>query len=577
MVGSGRPEAVGSASAPVPFDVDLRRAAIAMVAHSTASPPPKREFARPGCSRKTPPSVATSCAPSARLLVLALAPGLVTSSLLADTPGAHGGPSAAGRPDVAPERTPAPAPSAGSAPVAPAAVRVYSIGAPTWIYPEPRRSDRPIGSVRLGQSVALRDAEPRPGAGCPRGFVAVEPFGYVCLGATATLNGATRYLEATRALAPRPGPLPFHYALSNRVPAYRRLPSPEEWAREERFLKAPGTFGELSWGNRGHERLAVVAVVPPNAPPPAHFAAGGAVTSERPAELVRRFVPLGSMVAFTSTFVHAGRTWLASADGTAVPADRVRVFRVTQFRGVELRDGLRLPLAWFRATPRPQYVREGDGSFVATGEQWPARGHVMLEAGREPVADGAGRRFLATRARRGEDTMWAAESDATVVEPRAQRPWGVGEQDKWIEVSITRGTLVAYVGARPVFATLVSPGAGGVPQPGRDPVRASTTPTGVHRVFYKYRSQTMSPDEGEERTFWIADVPHTQYFSPPFALHTAYWHESFGEPMSAGCINLAPEDGAWLFDWTEPRVPREWEGAAPHALTGAATTIAVYR
>jgi len=283
------------------------------------------------------------------------------------------------------------------------------------------------------------------------------------------------------------------------------------------------------------------------------------------------------MVAFTSTFAHAGRTWLASADGTAVPADRVRVFRVTQFRGVELRDDLALPLAWFRAAPRPQYVREADGQFVATGEQWPARGYVTLEAGREPVTDRAGRRFLATRARRGADPLWAAESDATVVEPRARRPWGVGEQDKWIEVSITRGTLVAYAGARPVYATLVSPGAGGVPEPGRDPVRASTTPTGAHRIFYKYRAQTMSPDEGEERTFWIADVPHAQYFSPPFALHTAYWHESFGEPMSAGCINLAPEDGAWLFDWTEPRVPPEWDGAAPHALTGAATTIAVYR
>jgi len=556
---------------------------MAVLGHSTATKPDSRgEFARRAASRKTRASVAPVRGLSARALVLVLAPGLMTASLFAESRGARARPAASGSLPADPVSSRASAAASaggrsGAAPPATAATRVYSIGTPTWIYPEPRRSDRPIGSVRLGQSVALRAATPRPGAGCPGGFVAVEPFGYVCLGTTATLDGASRFLEAMRALAPRPGPLPFDYALSNGTPEYRRLPTAEEWAREERFLGAPGTFGELSWGNRGHERLASLDVVPPNALPPAHFAAGGSVTSDRPPELVRRFIPLGSMVAFTSTFFHAGRTWLATAEGTAVPADRVRVFRVSQFHGFELGGELELPLAWFRASPRPQYVMGEDGRFVATGERWPARGAVMLEPGRPPAADAAGHRFLATRARRGAAILWAAEPDATVVERRAQRPWGVGEQERWIEVSITRGTLVAYEGDRPVFATLVSPGAGGVPIRGRDPVRASTTPIGVHRIFYKHRSWTMSPDEGEERTFWIADVPHTQFFSPPFALHTAYWHESFGEPMSAGCINLSPRDGAWLFDWTGPRVPPEWDGAAPHALTGPATTVAVYR
>ena len=138
-------------------------------------------------------------------------------------------------------------------------------------------------------------------------------------------------------------------------------------------------------------------------------------------------------------------------------------------------------------------------------------------------------------------------------------PFSVTDTDKWVIVSITQGTLVAYQGRQPLFTTLVSPGAGGVPIAGKDPVKMSTTPLGVFRIAFKHRAATMSPEQGEDRSFWIADVPHTQYFSAPFALHTAYWHENFGEPMSAGCINLSPRDGAWLFDWTEPRVSRRLE------------------
>ena len=160
---------------------------------------------------------------------------------------------------------------------------------------------------------------------------------------------------------------------------------------------------------------------------------------------------------------------------------------------------------------------------------------------------------------------------------REKLPWGVTERDKWLIVSITRGTLEAYEGRRPVFTTLVSPGAGGVPRRGQDPVKMSTTPLGIYRVTIKHWAADMSPEQGEDRTFWIADVPHTQYFNAPFALHTAYWHENFGEWMSAGCINLSPRDGRRLFLWTEPRVPPGWHGALPSALTGKGTYVVVTR
>ncbi len=111
---------------------------------------------------------------------------------------------------------------------------------------------------------------------------------------------------------------------------------------------------------------------------------------------------------------------------------------------------------------------------------------------------------------------------------------------KTIFISITRGTLLAYEGTTPVFTTLVSPGAGGVPVKGKDPVRASTTPLGTYTVTFKDRAATMSPEKGDNRSFWIADVPFTQYFNPPFALHASYWHERFGSRPAPGASTSLP-------------------------------------
>ena len=78
---------------------------------------------------------------------------------------------------------------------------------------------------------------------------------------------------------------------------------------------------------------------------------------------------------------------------------------------------------------------------------------------------------------------------------------------------------------------------------------------GTYTTTFKDRAATMSPEKGDNRSFWIADVPYTQYFNPPFALHASYWHERFGEPTSAGCVNLSPLDAQTMFEWSDPQVP----------------------
>jgi lipoprotein-anchoring transpeptidase ErfK/SrfK len=370
--------------------------------------------------------------------------------------------------------------------------------------------------------------------------------------------------------------MPFEFALSNGAPMYRRLPTRSEWAKEENQFGPAGSFKPQSWGNRGHEHLALNSPIKATQRKlPWFLEKGGSVGNESTLGLVRRQIPHGSMLAYTKSFEHDGRTWLFSSDGTIVPADRVRKFRVSSFQGVDLTSSVKLPLAFFRVKARTKYQKTEKG-FESTGREWAVRSWVPL-ANADPVERGGKSYLLTQELDATGKPLYTLEDDATVIRVREQAPIGVESGQKWLIVSITEGTLVAYEGMKPVYATLISPGAGGVPVPGKNPVKMSTTPLGVYRVTFKHLASTMSPEQGEKRKFWIADVPYTQYFNAPFALHTAYWHEKFGEPMSAGCVNLSPLDGKRLFDWTEPRVPAGWAGAGPGGANGVGTFVVIAR
>ncbi|MBT6320946.1 MAG: L,D-transpeptidase, partial [Anaerolineae bacterium] len=41
------------------------------------------------------------------------------------------------------------------------------------------------------------------------------------------------------------------------------------------------------------------------------------------------------------------------------------------------------------------------------------------------------------------------------------------------------------------------------------------------------------------------------------AIHSTYWHNNYGEPMSHGCINASPDDAKWIFRWSMPAVSFE--------------------
>ncbi|WP_437282085.1 L,D-transpeptidase [Sorangium sp. So ce375] len=216
--------------------------------------------------------------------------------------------------------------------------------------------------------------------------------------------------------------------------------------------------------------------------------------------------------------------------------------------------------------PRPDPALKGAPAFVrvhGTSRQRPsASGRALVDAGVAPFRSGW---VLTGRTRGGvkglletTEGSWLAGDHLVIAELRKDPQGFARDGKKWIDISIRRQMLVAYEGTRPVFATLISSGRSGM----ADPEETDATVRGSFYIHAKHVSTTMDgDDEASEAAFDLRDVPYTQYFHGGYALHGAYWHDEFGKARSHGCINLAPADAAWLFEWTEPAVPPEWHGA----------------
>ena len=451
--------------------------------------------------------------------------------------------------------------------------RMGAVGPFAYIYAKPAVEGLALGYIRMGTSVALRSDKPIQGKGCGRGFYAVEPRGYACLDPKTTLDLADPYYRALASVAPgATGTWYYRYAFSNGAPMYSRVPSAEEIAKEDARFGRRGAYVQLAEWSKGHEELLTPEPIVATDPVPEFLAEGrrtvGGGTRD-PRRLLWRVIPNGSMLAYAKAFEAGGRTYLLTPDLMLVPADRVRGIRRSTFHGVRLEGGLDLPLAWNRAKEAKPKLRLRAGRLEAIPGALAPKTHVAIE---EVAVTLDGRRVYPLR---GEAGLYVDARDVTVASARKGLPRGVDPGQKWVEVKILPGTLTAYVGERPVYSTLFSPGKGGVPVPGHDHTKYATTATGFFPPEWKDRVATMSNEKSEPKVLWFTDVPHIQYLKPPLALHVAYWHEDFGNPKSAECVNVSPEDGRFLFEWTDPVLPEGWGGVRPGGGNGKSTPVLI--
>jgi hypothetical protein len=259
-----------------------------------------------------------------------------------------------------------------------------------------------------------------------------------------------------------------------------------------------------------------------------------------------------STVAWTDEVDAEGTSWLRASDMSYVRKDRVVPFDRVPFEGILLGQEVKLPIAFFKRGPHAKYRRDADDRLVATTDAWRRLDHVALTGRTEKHGHVV---FWETR----EDGVWIDARDAAIVAPEGATP--EGPHPTWIEVAALQGWLVAYEEDTPVFATMISAGKLGAarPDPDREPHQpAATTPLGTYRVKEKLLTATLQSDLDDGTEFVHAEVPWSQRFYDKYLLHTAYWHDAWGEGHSGGCVNLSPRDAKWLFAWTDPKLPAGW-------------------
>ncbi len=137
------------------------------------------------------------------------------------------------------------------------------------------------------------------------------------------------------------------------------------------------------------------------------------------------------------------------------------------------------------------------------------------------------------------DRQWVKQTQVAMVKP-IDRPADV-DTERWISVDLYEQVLVAYVGDRPVFATLISSGLSEWP-----------TNEGLFHVYVRYQRTVMAGAYGKPDFYYLQEVPWTMYFDNDIALHGAYWHDGFGYRRSHGCVNLSVMDAYWLYHWASP-------------------------
>jgi hypothetical protein len=165
------------------------------------------------------------------------------------------------------------------------------------------------------------------------------------------------------------------------------------------------------------------------------------------------------------------------------------------------------------------------------------------------------------------DMLWApAEAFRRITEDELT-PIGPQVEDKRIVVKVRweEQLLSCYEGNSEVFFCRVSTGK----SDGSTPVSGVASPG--FQIWRKLHSLHMSGGTNAEG--WdLPGIGWTSLFhGDGVAIHSTYWHNNFGEPMSHGCVNAAPDDAKWIFRWTNPIVPFE-TGDNDVTLTGETST-----
>jgi hypothetical protein len=442
------------------------------------------------------------------------------------------------------------------------------------VFAQPNR-DKPIGYMRRG--ALFRAREGTRGPGCDQTWHEVPGGGFVCRGGGFLLGTTPQSFDPSPVPPALDDALPYLYAYTaaNDRPQFWRLPTADEEsaaaaaiaelgriedssaaARSRNIARGSGSDGGLPAGevseapaaapNADDQEASDSADAVEAPPPPGRAGDSGAQTPSATEALplpsfLRARMRRGFYVSLDrEETTDVGRLFYRTVRGGYVRASDLVPNEPPESRGVVLGGTWQLPIGVVFHRSAHRYRRDSRTGRVH--ENGAIDRHTALPIAQDDLVIDARRYVVSPRGTLVRDS-------AVRMLRRRGRPPGVPREAKWIHVDLTEQTLIAYEGDEPVFGTVVSTG-----KPGHE------TPTGLYRIQSKHVSTTMDDLSNDEGAYSIEDVPWTMYFHGNYAIHGAFWHYTFGRVRSHGCVNLAPADARWLFQWSTPTLPASWHG-----------------
>ncbi|MDJ0765245.1 MAG: L,D-transpeptidase [Myxococcota bacterium] len=416
------------------------------------------------------------------------------------------------------------------------------------VFDKPDMDSPRLGYLRKGTRTRVGDPK-FASESCPKGWFQLPEGGFVCQGRGMLVGTKPRFI---RRVPPDPrtdelDPYRHGFVRKDWTPAYKRIPAEEAlWQPPTQ----PAAEGEVLPDGGAPEEEAI---------PHSEDEVDGGVNYYKYAK--KQFRSVTSLLSRGFWISVAARRfddathlyYYETVKGDFVPGDSVHLIKPPKFQGYAVSGEQPLPAA---------IVTDRHASFFTL------RKNRFRGAG--PVARLSTYRVFETKKSRGalfyriRGDRWLKSTQTEFFSLR-DPPADIGDGEKWIRIDLSRQTLEAYEGAMPVYVTLIS---SGLPES-----EETITPTGKFRISFKHLTDDMAGTVGDDEAYSVEDVPWVQYFHRNVALHASFWHSSYGRPKSHGCINLAPADARYLFDWTEPALPERWHGVIATEATKGTRVI----
>jgi hypothetical protein len=151
------------------------------------------------------------------------------------------------------------------------------------------------------------------------------------------------------------------------------------------------------------------------------------------------------------------------------------------------------------------------------------------------------------------DIFWARGEAFRPLQDDEVSPIHPEVSEKLVVVDLTAQTLSCYEGQDEVYFCRVS--TGGKVELDSNNEKKWATPLGKHTIWRKMISVHMTGGT-TGGGYDLPGIGWTTLFSGQgMAIHSTFWHNSYGVPRSHGCVNACPEDAKWVFRWTMPETP----------------------